>query len=234
MFKKSSIKNLPNHIGIIMDGNGRWASLQGMPRNMGHKEGINAVERTIDALIKFNIKVVTFFAFSTENWKRSQEEIDGIFNLTRDFIKSKRENFKKRGIKITTMGDCTKFPDDLQHELQVIKDDTKDNNNIVVNLALNYGGRADIVHAVNNLISQGETEVTEEKLSSSLYSYPLPDPDFVIRTSGEERISNFMLYQIAYSEFYFTPVLWPDFNERHLRKALKNFSKRNRRFGGTK
>ncbi len=231
---KNKIKNIPKHIGIIMDGNGRWATLQGLSRNMGHKEGINAVDRTINALIKFGVKVVSFFAFSTENWKRSEEEVNGIFNLTRDFLHSKRNNFKERGVRITTIGELSPFPEDLKKELDKTKEDTKNNDKLIVNLALNYGGRADIVRAVNNLIDKGATKVTEQDILENLYTGELPEPDFVIRTSGEERISNFMLYQMAYSELYFPKVLWPNFNERHLRKALKVYSKRNRRYGGIK
>ncbi len=231
---KNKVKNIPQHIGIIMDGNGRWASLQGLPRNMGHKEGINAVDRTIDALIKLGVSVVSFFAFSTENWKRSEQEITGIFNLVRDFLHSKRNNFKERGVKITTMGELEPFPEDLKKELELIKEDTKNNKKLTVNLALNYGGRADIVRAVNKLINEGAKEVTEKEILENLYSSDLPEPDFIIRTSGEKRISNFMLYQMAYSELYFPKVLWPNFNERHLRKALKEYAKRNRRFGGIK
>ncbi len=233
MFKKR-INKIPQHIGIIMDGNGRWASTQALPRNMGHKEGINAVDRTIDALIKFGVKVVSFFAFSTENWKRSEEEINGIFNLVRDFLHSKRNNFKERGVKITTIGDLTPFPEDLKTQLALTKEETKDNDKLIVNLALNYGGRSDITRSVNRLIAEGVKEVTEQDILDNLDTKSLPEPDFVIRTSGEERISNFMLYQMAYSELYFPKVLWPNFNERHLRKALKVYSKRNRRFGGIK
>lgn len=225
-------KNIPNHIGIIMDGNGRWATRQSLPRNVGHKEGINAVDRTIKAALKLNIKILTFFAFSTENWKRSSEEINGIFKLVREFIKGKKDEYKSLGVKFISIGDITKFPEDLQHELDRIKTETKGNNSLIVNLALNYGGRADIVYAVNKLIDSGIKKVSEEDILNNLYTSGLPDPDFIIRTSGEMRISNFMLYQMAYSEFAFPKVLWPDFNERHLKKAIKVFSKRNRRFGG--
>lgn len=230
----NKLKNLPKHIGIIMDGNGRWATRQGLPRNMGHKEGMAAVERTIDALIKFNVPVVTFFAFSTENWKRSKEEIDGIFDLIRDYLKNSKQDFLARGIKITSIGDITKFPEDLQCELEKVKESTKNCDKLTVNLALNYGGRADIVSTVNRLIKAGAKEVNEQVILDNLQTGSIPEPDFIIRTSGEMRLSNFMLYQSAYSELFFPPVLWPDFNERHLLKALKVFSKRNRRFGGIK
>ncbi len=234
MLRKLKLKNLPKHIAIIMDGNGRWAQSQGLPRNFGHKEGISAVERTIDACLKYKIPYLTFFAFSTENWKRSKQEVDGIFDLIRDFLKTKRLDFKERGIKIVTIGDDSAFPQDLQGYLANIKADTENCDNLTVTLAINYGGRADITQAVNKLISKGVKKVSEEDILTSLYTGKTPEPDFVIRTSGEQRISNFLLYQMAYSELYFPKVLWPDFNERHLLKALKVFSSRNRRYGGIK
>lgn len=223
---------LPKHIGIIMDGNGRWATAQGLPRNMGHKEGVEAVSRTIDALLKYNVKVVTFFAFSTENWKRSENEINGIFNLLRDYINSGREDFLEKGVRIVSIGDLSKFPQDLRDSLSRIKEKTKNNDKLIVNFALNYGGRADIVSAVNKFLKNGNKTITEEELLANLQTASLPEPDFIIRTSGEMRLSNFMLYQAAYSELYFPKVLWPDFNERHLRNALKEYQKRHRRFGG--
>ncbi len=235
MFKKIKLSdNLPKHIGIIMDGNGRWATKRGLPRNLGHKEGVNAVDRTIDALIKFNIKVVTFFAFSTENWKRSKQEIDGIFDLLRNYFINQKEEFLLKGVKLMSIGDVDKFPKDLVDELRNLQEKTKNNDKLIVNLAINYGGKDDIVRAVNNLIAEGKTEITKEDISSHLYTADLPDPDFVIRTSGEERISNFMIYQMAYSELYFPKVLWPDFGEKDLLKALEIYSKRERRYGGIK
>lgn len=232
MFKKDISKlKLPTHIGIIMDGNGRWATRQGLPRNMGHKAGIQAVDRTIDALLKFKVKIVTFFAFSTENWKRSDTEIQGIFDLLRDYIKDQKNHFKEKGIRIRSMGDLTKFPADLVAELEKVQQETAQNDALIVNLALNYGGKTDIVQAVQTLLQNKET-VTEESIEKYLYSYPLPNPDLIIRTSGEMRVSNFMLYQMAYSELYFPKVMWPDYNEKHLREALIEYSGRHRRFGG--
>lgn len=229
-------KNLkiPTHIGIIMDGNGRWARAQGLPRKMGHKEGINAIERTISACIKHGIKYLSLFAFSTENWKRSEEEINGIFDLVRDYLSSKGDEFAKKGIRLISSGDISKFPADMQSELKKVIKRTAHNDKLTLNLALNYGGRADIVHAVNTLIKKGAKNVTEADISNALYTKNIPDPDFIIRTSGEMRVSNFMLYQMAYSEFYFPKVMWPDFNERHLLHSLKEFSKRQRRYGGIK
>lgn len=225
---------IPTHIGIIMDGNGRWATRQSLPRNMGHKEGINAVERTIDCAIKYGVKYISVFAFSTENWKRSKEEINGIFDLVREYLANNRESFLAKGVKVTTMGDITKFPTDLHNELKKVIRDTSKNDKLTLNLALNYGGRADIVQAVNALIKKGVKSVTEGDISKALYSKNIPDPDFIIRTSGEMRVSNFMLYQMAYSEFYFPKIMWPDFNERQFVRALKEYSSRHRRYGGLK
>ena len=224
----------PKHIAIIMDGNGRWATKRGLPRNLGHKAGIKAIERTIDAMIKFQIPVLSLFAFSTENWKRDKEEIDGIFSLVRDYLSENKDSFLKKGVRVVSMGDIKAFPDDLVSSLESVQEETKNNDKLTLNLALNYGGRADIIRAVNEVIKDKKTKIDEKDLPKYLYSYPLPDPDLVIRTSGEMRLSNFMMYQLAYCELYFTPVLWPDFGEKDLKKAIIDFQKRERRFGGNK
>lgn len=226
--------NLPKHIAIIMDGNGRWATRRGLPRNLGHKAGIKAIEKTIDAMIKFQIPILSLFAFSTENWKRDKKEIDGIFSLVRDYISQNKEAFLKKGVRVLSMGDLSPFPEDLVTSLNDVQEKTKDNKRLILNLALNYGGRRDIVRAVNQVIQDKKSKIDEKEFEKYLYSYPLPDPDLVIRTSGEMRISNFMMYQLAYCELYFTPVLWPDFGEKDLKKAIKDFQKRERRFGGNK
>ena len=225
---------LPKHIAIIMDGNGRWATRRGLPRNLGHKAGIKAIEKTIDAMIKFQIPILSLFAFSTENWKRDKKEIDGIFSLVRDYISQNKEAFLKKGVRVLSMGDLSPFPEDLVTSLNDVQEKTKDNKRLILNLALNYGGRRDIVRAVNQVIHDKKSKIDEKEFEKYLYSYPLPDPDLVIRTSGEMRISNFMMYQLAYCELYFTPVLWPDFGEKDLKKAIKDFQKRERRFGGNK
>lgn len=228
----AKINKIPTHIAFIMDGNGRWATKRALPRNFGHKEGVNAVERTIKLCLKYGIKYCTFFAFSTENWKRSKEEIDGIFNLLRDYISKEDNIFIKNQIKLTSIGVLEPFPEDLRIALEDIKEKTKSFNKMEVIFALNYGGRDDIVRAVNKLIKQGRKEVNEHDILINLDTANIPEPDFVIRTSGEMRISNFLLYQMAYSELYFPKVLWPDFNEKHFLKGLKIYQKRNRRFGG--
>ena len=225
---------MPSHIGIIMDGNGRWASRRGMPRVLGHREGMKAVERTVDALLKLGIKTVTFFAFSTENWKRSEEEKNGIFSLVRDYLKNGCEDFIKKGVQVRSMGELDKFPSDLVAELEKVKKVTSKNEKLILNLALNYGGRDDIVYSVNKLIKSGKKEINEKDILLNLRTGDLPEPDLIIRTSGEMRISNFMIYQSAYSEFYFTKNFWPDFNEKELKKALYSYQKRERRYGGIK
>lgn len=230
----NQIAKLPQHIAIIMDGNGRWATRRGLPRNLGHKEGVKAVKRTIEACIKLGIKYCTFFAFSTENWKRSDEEIRGIFKLLRDYIAKEDNLFVKNKIKLNSIGELNRFPEDLRLALEKTKNDTKDFDRLTVTFALNYGGRDDIVRAVNSLIKKGKKEITERELLLALDTGDMPEPDFVLRTSGENRISNFMLYQMAYSELYFPEVLWPDFNEKHLLKALEVYAKRDRRYGGIK
>ena len=228
------LKNIPTHIGIIMDGNGRWATKRGLPRNYGHKKGIDAIEKTIYACLKFNIKYCTFFAFSTENWKRSKEEIDGIFSLLRDYLKKEDNIFLKNKIKLESIGVLDPFPDDLVAELTSLKNKTKNYDKLVVTFALNYGGRDDIIRAINNLLEKKEKKITEKDFLLALDTKNMPEPEIVIRTSGEMRISNFMLYQMAYSELFFPKTYWPDFDEKHLYKILKKYQKRDRRFGGVR
>ena len=225
-------KKIPSHIAIIMDGNGRWATKRGLPRNFGHREGVKAIERTIYACLKYGIKYCTFFAFSTENWKRSKEEIDGIFNLLREYIDKDDNIFTKNNVKVTSIGVLDPFPEDLKESLTNIKEKTSNFDRLNVCFALNYGGRDDITRAINKIIEQDVKRVTEKDILNMLDTGSMPEPDLIIRTSGEMRISNFLLYQMAYSELYFPKVLWPDFNEKHFIKALKNYQKRNRRYGG--
>ncbi len=229
-----SYLNLLDHVAIIMDGNGRWATKRGLPRNFGHKAGIKAIERTIDACLKYKIKYLTFFAFSTENWKRNQEEIDGIFQLLRDYLKENPNYFTQKGVCVKHIGDLKPFPKDLKNQLVKTENETEKNKNLVVTFALNYGGRDEIVRAVNKVLKSDKKEINYKELEKNFDTNFLPDPELVIRTSGENRLSNFMLLQMAYSELYFPKVLWPDFDEKELLKALKVFSKRERRFGGIK
>ncbi len=225
---------IPNHIAIIMDGNGRWATKRGKPRLFGHKAGVESLKRTIFACLDFKIKVLSIFAFSTENWKRPKEEVDGIFNLVEEFTEESFKPFMDSGIKIRTMGDLSKLPDKLKNLLLDLTEKTKHNENLILNIGINYGGRAEIVRAVNKVIESGAKECTEQDIINNLYTHDLPDPDLIIRASGENRISNFMLFQCAYSEFYFPKVHWPDFNKKQIQKAINAYQKRNRRFGGLK
>lgn len=225
---------IPNHIAIIMDGNGRWATKRGKTRLFGHKAGVESLKRTIFACLDFKIKVLSIFAFSTENWKRPKEEVDGIFNLIEEFTEDSFKPFMDNGVKIRTMGDLSKLPDKLKNLLLDLTEKTKHNENLILNIGINYGGRAEIVRAVNKVIESGVKECTEQDIINNLYTFDLPDPDLIIRASGENRISNFMLFQCAYSEFYFPKVHWPDFNKKQIQKAISAYQKRNRRFGGLK
>ena len=227
------LKNYPTHLAFIMDGNRRWAKRRGFSKFYGHKKGAERLVEIIKELSKIEeIKYASFFAFSTENWNREQEEIDAIFKIIVDMFDENEEDFKTWNVKFVAMGDISRFPNEIQKRIIKAVEDSKNNTGLVVNLALNYGGRDDIVQAVNKLIKNGKNKVSEEDIAENLYSYPATDIDFVIRTSGEMRVSNFMLYQLAYSEFYFPKVCWPAFNKKELFKSLKVYSKRNRRFGG--
>lgn len=227
-------KNIPNHIAIIMDGNGRWAKKRNKPRLFGHRAGVESIRQTIRACIDEGIEVLSVYAFSTENWKRPKDEVDGIFSLVAKYCKEGEENLNKLGVKVRCMGDISKLPDDAKTSLLNLIESTKNNNKFIFNIGLNYGGRAEIINAVNKLLSSGAKSCTEQELADLLYTSGLSDPDLIIRTSGEHRLSNFMLYQCAYSEFYFPKTYWPDFNKKHIKKAIRVYQKRNRRFGGLK
>lgn len=223
-----------NHLAIIMDGNGRWAIKRGKPRLFGHKAGIESFKRVIKACGELGIGVLSVFAFSTENWTRPQEEVDGIMNLITEFCEQDLNNAITNGVKVVTMGDLSKLPQRLQDSLNNVIEKTKNNNKLILNIGINYGARAEILRAVNNIIKDGIKECDEQTFNSYLYTANLPDPDLIIRASGEKRLSNFMLYQCAYSEFYFPKIHWPDFNKKVIEKAIKVYQKRNRRFGGLK
>ncbi len=223
-----------NHLAIIMDGNGRWAIKRGKPRLFGHKAGIESFKRVIKACGELGIGVLSVFAFSTENWTRPQEEVDGIMNLITEFCEQDLDNAITNGVKVVTMGDLSKLPQRLQDSLNNVIEKTKNNNKLILNIGINYGARAEILRAVNTIIKDGIKECDEQTFNSYLYTANLPDPDLIIRASGEKRLSNFMLYQCAYSEFYFPKIHWPDFNKKVIEKAIKVYQKRNRRFGGLK
>lgn len=223
---------LPQHIAIIMDGNGRWAKKRHLPRLAGHREGANAVKRTLEAAQKLGIKFLTLYAFSTENWSRPQQEIDGLMNLLANTLDTYTQQARQKNYRLVISGSREKLSDELLKKIDKAVTATASNNGLTVNLALNYGSRQEIVHAVNELLSEGKKEISMQDISARLYQPSIPDPELIIRTSGEERISNFLLWQAAYSEFYFTPVLWPDFNGEELQKAIDTYLKRTRRFGG--
>lgn len=231
---KLNLNNLPNCVAFIIDGNGRWAKKRGMPRMLGHQAGIDAVKNTIDNAEKLGLKEIIFYCFSTENWNRPKEEVDGLFNLFRKFADENANSYEKRNFKFCLIGDRSKIPSDIIERIEKIEEKTKKCTKMKIGLCINYGGRNDIVNAVNNLLNEGKNSVTEAEFAKYLYTKDFADPDLIVRTSGEMRISNFLLYQMAYSEFYFTNIFWPDFDKTELHKAIWDFQKRNRRFGAIK
>lgn len=230
--KKIVEKNSPFHLAIIMDGNRRWARMRGYPVAYGHKKGVEAVKRVVEEAKSLGIKYLTLYTFSTENWKRSEKEISALLKLLSQAIKNYKAELKKNGISLKVSGRYEVFPKSIVKELKEAIDFLQDGKDMVLNLALNYGGRAEIVDAVNKALEQGIKRITEDDIERNLYTFPLPHPHLIIRTSGEMRLSNFLLWQGAYSEFYVTDVLWPDFSKEDLMKALIDFSKRERRMGG--
>jgi len=224
--------SLPTHIAIIMDGNGRWAKSRHLPRLAGHNAGAKAVERTIKAAQKNKISFLTLYAFSSENWTRPQEEIDGLMKLLSQSLTTYTKTAKEENIRLWVSGERDPLSAALLAQLDHAVQDTAHNTGLTLNLALNYGARQEISHAATAATAAGEKNLTPEVLRRYLYHPDLPDPELIIRTSGEERLSNFLLWQAAYSEFYFTPVLWPDFNEEEFEKALAAYAARTRRFGG--
>lgn len=225
------ILNVPNHIAIIMDGNGRWAKNQNKPRVFGHKAGANTLRKIMEYCNKIGVTYLTVYAFSTENWKRSQEEVDALMFLFKSYIKSERENLLKNKIRFMVSGREEGVNPSLMEAIKELEEATSKDYEMTLNIAFNYGGRAEITDAVNKILKEGKASITEEEFSKYLYN-DIPDPDFVIRTSGEFRISNFLLWQIAYSEIYITDKYWPDFDEVEMEKAILSYSKRERRFGG--
>lgn len=229
---------LPKHIAIIMDGNGRWAKKRSLPRSFGHKEGVERVIDIVEASHQLGIKYLTLYAFSTENWNRPKDEVFGLMKLLVFYIEKELEKLNKNNVKIQILGDITPLPDLPRKEVEKAIEKTKDNTGLILNIALNYGGRDEIVRGVRELlkdIKMGKISVEgldTDNFSNYLYTKGQPDPDLLIRTSGEQRLSNFLLYQIAYAELWFTDVLWPDFSEKYLYEAIVDFQNRNRRFGG--
>lgn len=223
--------NLPKHVGIIMDGNGRWATQRGEKRSFGHKAGSDNVERIVEHAYKSGVKVLSLYAFSSENWLRPKEEVNELMRLLKAYFKKFIKKVQKNNIRLTVMGDLSALSKGLQKVIADGTEQTKSNSDFTLNIALNYGGRQEIVKTVNDLIKRG-VEITEKTISENLYTANLGEPDMIIRTGGEIRLSNFMLFQGAYSELYFVNVLWPDFNEAEFDKAIAAYSLRKRRYGG--
>ena len=245
-FRKKShqevLDNIPNHIGIIMDGNGRWAKKRLQPREMGHKAGMVALQKGTIEASQLGVKVLTVYAFSTENWSRPQDEVKFIMNLPVEFFNKYVPELDKNNVRILTIGDNSRLPEETLDALEKAVEQTKHNSGLVLNFALNYGGRAEIVSAVQAIAKEVEAgklspeAIDEDLIAKHLMTDKLPylyrDPDLIIRTSGELRLSNFLPWQSAYSEFYFTDVFWPDFDQQGLRQAISDYNKRHRRFGG--
>lgn len=232
---------LPRHVGIIMDGNGRWAQQRGLPRYKGHIEGAKTFRKIGEFAGDLGIECLTFYAFSTENWKRPPEEVAAIMDLFREYLRElderKAEN-EEKGIKVNFIGDRTGIPKDILKMMGYSERITRKKDHVILNIAINYGGRQEILHSVQEIAKEVEkgklkaSEITEDMISEHLYTGGLPDPDLIIRPSGEYRLSNFLLWQSAYSEFWYSDILWPDFTEEDFTTALREFEKRNRRFGG--
>ena len=219
------------HIAFIMDGNGRWAKARGLTRDFGHRAGVETFTRIVRYCGKLDIPVVTVYAFSTENWKRPKKEVELLMGMLYKYIEEKGDELAREGVRFRVIGDKSALGERLNSVIDRLEKKTE-NNTRLLNIALNYGGRDEIVYAVNRLISEGKTNITAQDISGALYTYDCPDPDLIVRTSGELRISNFLLWQCAYSEFYFTDTLWPDMTEKDVDAAVAEYGKRRRRYGG--
>lgn len=234
------MNNIPRHIAIIMDGNGRWAKEKKLPRTAGHKAGIESIRGIVKECSKLGIKYLTLYAFSTENWKRPVEEVTALMKLLVEYLKGEFAELNANNVVINFIGDISKLPLICQKELKNAYEKTKNNTGLVLNLALNYGGRDDIVNAFKKMYKDlkfgrlKEEDICETTISSYLYTAGMPDPDIIIRPSGEQRLSNFLLWQCAYSEFWTSDIKWPDFKKEHLRQAIVDYQKRDRRYGGVK
>ncbi|QUH21683.1 isoprenyl transferase [Alkaliphilus sp. B6464] len=233
-----NMDSIPKHIAIIMDGNGRWATERMLPRNLGHRAGVEALRDVIKTASNIGIKHLTLYAFSTENWKRPASEVSLLMKLLIEYLRKEITELHDNNVKIQTIGDINKLNDEVIEEISKATIKTKDNNGLCVNIALNYGGRSEIINAVKKVAEKAKSnevqidEIDEVLISSLLYTANVPDPELLIRTSGEIRLSNFLLWQCAYSEFWFTDVYWPDFRGEHLLMAISDYQNRKRRFGG--
>lgn len=225
---------VPNHVAIIMDGNGRWATERGVPRNMGHRAGAEAIRGVVEACVEFGIKVLTLYAFSTENWTRPPDEVNHLMGLVDYLIQRELDRLHREGVQIRHIGRGEGVDPGRLQKIQQAVEKTRHNDRLVLNIAFNYGGRADIVDAVRTLVREGTPadEITEEAITQHLSTYPCPDPDLIIRTGGEFRLSNFLIWQASYAEFFSTDLYWPDFGKANLLEAVRAFGERDRRYGG--
>jgi len=233
-------RKIPYHVAIILDGNGRWAKAKGLPRNYGHVQGAKAVEDICEDAWNMGIHYLTVYAFSTENWNRPSDEVSALMELLRNYMKNCIKRASKNNMCVRVIGDKTRLDADIQKSIADLEEATKDNTGLHFTIAINYGGRDEIRRAVSRIAKKAENgeinpdEITEQMISDNLDTGGMPDPDLLIRTCNEQRISNFLLWQLAYTEFYFTPVCWPDFNKAELEKAVDAYNGRNRKFGGIK
>ncbi len=231
---------VPNHVAIILDGNGRWAKAKGMPRNYGHVQGAKTVEVICEEAYKMGIQYLTVYAFSTENWNRPQDEVDALMKLLRNYMKNCLKTAEKNRMCVRVLGDKSALDEDIRIKIEELEEATKNNDGLHFQIAINYGGRDELVRAVRKMAEKAATlevnpaEINEASLESFLDTAGIPDPDLLIRTCNEQRISNFLLWQLAYTEFYFTPVPWPDFTKEELVKAIEAYNRRDRRYGGLK
>ncbi|MFW5782551.1 MAG: polyprenyl diphosphate synthase [Candidatus Muiribacteriaceae bacterium] len=229
----STSDRLPVHIAVIMDGNGRWAARRHLPRLFGHKKGVSVLKKVCSYCLELGIPYLTVYAFSTENWNRPGSEVEGLMGIFRDFLKKEAGELIRKDISLRVCGDVSRFPGDITDNIEALIDRSADNSSMVLNVALNYGARDEILRAVRRMINDGISpdEVDEEKFRQYLFNPDIPDPDMLIRTSGEVRISNFLLFQTAYTELFFTECLWPDFDRDEFDRLLLEYSKRDRRYG---
>lgn len=232
--------NIPQHVAIILDGNGRWAKAKGMPRNYGHAQGSKNVERICEDAYRMGIKYLTVYAFSTENWNRPKDEVDALMKLLRNYMKTCLKTAAKNDMKVRVIGDITRLDEDIRERILELEEATKDNGGLNFQIAINYGSRDEMVRAMRKLaLDCKEGKVEPEQIDEALFeryldTHDIPDPDLLIRTSGEQRLSNYLLWQLAYTEFYFTDIPWPDFTKEELAKAVEQYNARDRRFGGVK
>ena len=238
--KKQEIdrNNIPKHIAIIMDGNGRWAKKRGLTRSMGHREGSRTLKKIVEACYQLGIRYLTVYAFSTENWSRPKEEVDELMKLLLEYLRNAERELAGKKVRIRVIGEKKHLPEEIIKEIKRVEENTENIEGLDFIIALNYGGRQELVEAVSNLVEDAKagliSEIDEEAISERLYTNGIPDPDLLIRTSGEMRISNFLIWQLSYSEFFFCDVLWPDFSEVNLNDAIISYQGRQRRFGGVK